>query len=64
VDSSFAGKDYPEGRVSPPDPESVFWFDLPAYQPCLAQWKERWEFKNYIERAQGQSNRILKTKKK
>lgn len=51
VDASFAGADYPGGKVSPPDPEPVNWFDLPQYQPYLAQWKERWEFRSYLNRA-------------
>ncbi len=55
VDASFAGKDYPEGRVTPPDPASVFWFETPAYQPWLEQWKDRWEYRSYIERALGQT---------
>lgn len=54
ADASFAGKDYPEGRVTPPDPASVFWFETPAYQPWLEQWKDRWEYRSYIERALGQ----------
>jgi arylsulfatase A-like enzyme len=55
MDASFAGKDYAEGKVSPPNSEPVNWFETPAYQPFLAQWKERWEFKNYLERAPGQA---------
>lgn len=51
VDSSFAGRDYPEGKVFPPDPPSVNWFDTPAYQPYLSEWKQRWEYRGYIERA-------------
>lgn len=54
MDASFAGKDYPEGSVTPPDPEPVAWYETPEYQPFLAQWKERWEYKTYIERAQDQ----------
>ncbi|MGN6545167.1 MAG: sulfatase family protein [Aureliella sp.] len=50
VDASFAGRDYPEGKVEPADPKSIFWYDSPAYAPYLAQWKDRWEFKSYIER--------------
>lgn len=50
VEASFAGKDYPEGRVSPSDPESQFWFDHPSYAELLPGWLERWEFKSYIER--------------
>jgi arylsulfatase A-like enzyme len=49
VEASVAGKDYPEGRVSPPDPASVPWYETPAYQPYLAGWKERWEYRTAIE---------------
>ena len=52
MDTSFEGKDYPEGNVSPPDPEPVNWYETPQYQPFLAEWKQRWEFKSYLERAQ------------
>lgn len=50
VDASFAGKDYPAGNVSPADPEPQFWYDTLAYQTYLPAWKDRWEFKSYIER--------------
>jgi len=63
MDASFAGKDYPEGKVSPPDPESVNWFETPAYQPYLAQWKERWEFKSYLERTAQAPKKTRKQKK-
>jgi len=33
VEASFAGRDYPAGRVTPPDPEPQAWYDTPAYQP-------------------------------
>jgi hypothetical protein len=52
MDASFHGKDYPEEKVSPPDPEPVNWYETPQYQPFLAEWKQRWEFKSYLERAQ------------
>jgi len=45
VDASFAGKDYPEGKVTPPDPESNSWTEHPSYQPYLAEWQQRWEYK-------------------
>ncbi|MGE3777431.1 MAG: sulfatase-like hydrolase/transferase, partial [Pirellulaceae bacterium] len=48
VDASFAGADYPEGRVSPPDPAPQAWYDSPAYQPYLHHWKDRWEFRSYL----------------
>ncbi len=49
VEASFNGQDYPEGKVSPPDPESMFWYDHPSYASHLIEWRERWEFKAYIE---------------
>jgi arylsulfatase A-like enzyme len=59
MDASFAGKDYPEDRVSPPDPEPVNWYETPQYQPFLAEWKKRWEYQGYLSRAAGE-----KTKRK
>lgn len=50
VDASFAGRDYPEGEVTPADPEPQFWYDTPAYAPYLPLWKDRWEFKSHLER--------------
>lgn len=52
VDASFAGRNYAAGKVEPPDPESIYWYDAPQYAPYLSQWKSRWEFKSYIERQQ------------
>jgi arylsulfatase A-like enzyme len=49
MDASFAGKDYPGGNVTPPDPEPVHWFDTPQYQPFLAEWKLRWEYRSYLD---------------
>jgi len=63
VEASFAGKDYPEGKITPADPEPQAWYELPAYQPYLAQWKERWEFKSYIERAKGKDTKPGKKKR-
>lgn len=48
---SFAGKDYAQGEVTPADPQPVNWYDLPQYQPYLDQWKQRWEFRGYLNRA-------------
>jgi hypothetical protein len=50
VEASFAGRDYPEGRLVPPDPEPQSWYDSPAYAPFVPQWKDRWEFRSYLER--------------
>jgi arylsulfatase A-like enzyme len=45
ITASFAGKDYPEGKVSPPDPESIPWTEHPSYAPYVAEWSKRWEYK-------------------
>lgn len=50
VDASFAGKDYPEGTVTPPDPEPVFWYEAAPYRPWLPKWKEYWAYRTYIDR--------------
>lgn len=62
VDASFGGRDYPEGKVTPADPEPRFWYEAPAYAPFLPQWKERWEFKSYMD-AQGNPRKGGKKKK-
>jgi arylsulfatase A-like enzyme len=56
VDASFAGHDYPEGRVVPPDPESIYWFDAPQYAPYLESWLERWEYQSYVRRVRSSPN--------
>ncbi|WP_233200244.1 sulfatase-like hydrolase/transferase [Blastopirellula marina] len=52
ADASFAGKDYPEGKLAEPDPEPEFWFADPRYKQYLPEWRDRWEFKSYIERVE------------
>jgi|UniRef100_UPI003783C1A0 arylsulfatase A-like enzyme len=46
VSASFAGKDYPESKVTPPDPTSIPWTEHPGYAPYLAEWQKRWEYKS------------------
>ena len=48
VERSLAGKDYPEGRLTEPDPEPIFWTELPAYQPYFEQWKQRPEYRSRL----------------
>jgi arylsulfatase A-like enzyme len=48
VDESFAGKDYPEGRILPGEPSPRFWTDIPEYQPYFGEWRERWEYKSRL----------------
>ncbi|MEX0819073.1 MAG: sulfatase-like hydrolase/transferase, partial [Pirellulaceae bacterium] len=50
VDASFTGRDYPEREVTPADPEPAFWYATEAYRSFLPQWKDRWEFKSYLQR--------------
>lgn len=49
MEESFAGKDYPEGRVSPADPEPVSWYETPQYSPLLEKWRDRGEFQRYLK---------------
>lgn len=50
VEQSIAGHDYHAGKVTPKDPEPLWWIDLPAYERYLEQWKSRPEFAQYIKR--------------
>ncbi len=50
VEQSFAGRDYPAGRVEPADPEPRRWHESEEYQPYLPGWRDRWEVKSDLER--------------
>lgn len=52
VESSFAGKDYPNGRVDPPDPEPIQWIDHPDYKPYLSEWLTRPEYRRALKAAE------------
>ena len=47
----FAGKDYPEGVVTPADPVPIQWANAPEYRPYLELWKDRWEYEAVIKKA-------------
>lgn len=49
MDASFAGTDYPEGVVSPPDPKPVAWYEAEPYKAFEAEWKNRPEYRRYYE---------------
>jgi len=51
VQASFEGKDYAEGKVSPPDPEPINWFEAAPYKPWLTQWSDYWAYQSYFDRA-------------
>ena len=50
AEASFAGKDYPEGKVSPPDPKPMQWTDSPLYEKYFEEWIERPEYRERIIR--------------
>jgi arylsulfatase A-like enzyme len=51
VNASFAGRDYPEGAVTPADPEPANWWEAPAYAAWLPKWKTYWAFQSYMNRS-------------
>jgi arylsulfatase A-like enzyme len=51
VQASLQGADYPGGKVDPPDPESVNWFETERYRPYLAEWSDYWAYQTYFDRA-------------
>ena len=50
VDASIAGQDYPEKKASPSEPKSVKWYELEQYKPFFEEWKDRPEYKRYLNR--------------
>ena len=62
IDASFAGKDYPEGNVVPPDPTPLNWYEAPQYQSFLVEWKDRWEYSSYINRRSSETAKGNKKK--
>jgi arylsulfatase A-like enzyme len=50
TDASEAGRDYPEGTVDADHPAPMFWVDRADYQEHLKKWKNRWEYKTWIDR--------------
>lgn len=50
VDASFAGKDYPGGKVDPSEPEPRFWTDVEAYRPYFDDWRQRWEYRSRLNK--------------
>ena len=49
VESSVAGKDYPEGKLTQPDRKAVRWTSMPEYKSYLATWGQRPEYKQFVE---------------
>lgn len=51
MELSFAGKDYPQGMVTPSDPIPINWYEAPQYKPFFNEWKQRGEYQAFLERA-------------
>jgi len=49
VEASVAGHDYPEGSVSPSEPQPRFWTAVKEYQPYFEAWKKRPEYKSRLK---------------
>jgi arylsulfatase A-like enzyme len=43
VEGSIAGRDYPEGRVLPGEPEPREWREVPEYEPYRAELEKRFD---------------------
>lgn len=48
VDASDAGKDYPEGKIAPGEPERRFWNEDPAYEEHMEAFKLRPEYASWL----------------
>ncbi len=57
MEASFAGQDYPEGKLATPDPEPVAWYETDRYRAYEAEWKSRPEFRRYYEGGKGGKGR-------
>ncbi len=48
--ASVAGRDYPEGRLLPGDPEPRFWMGEDVYRPYFEAWRKRPEYGGRLRR--------------
>lgn len=64
VEASFAGRDYPEGKVTPADPEPVNWWETESYARYLPEWRSYWAYDNYLNGGKGAGKKGKKAKKK
>ena len=55
VETSDAGKDYPEGIVAPNQPERRFWYEDEGYKEYLDQFKTRPDYSDWLEKQQKKS---------
>jgi arylsulfatase A-like enzyme len=57
VDASFAGRDYPGGKLDPADLPSRRWTASPEYAPFITKHGDRWEYKPYVKQAGNQEKK-------
>lgn len=50
VQASFDGHDYPEGKVSPADPEPIHWTDAGIYDEYFDQFRSRPEYGDWLKK--------------
>ncbi|MFN3193237.1 MAG: sulfatase-like hydrolase/transferase [Aureliella sp.] len=46
---SIDGKDYPERKVNPGEPEPQFWNQTESYAPYFEDWRDRPEYKRWLK---------------
>ena len=61
VELSVQGRDYPEGKLLPGDPEPRFWTDMDVYRPYFDEWKNRWEYASRLTPKPARKNSPTKT---
>ena len=57
VENSIAGKDYPEGKVNPGEPEPHSWMDDPRYENFIKEYGNRPEYSGDIKKYKGSKNK-------
>ncbi len=57
VENSIAGKDYPEGKVNPGEPETHFWMDDARYVNFIKEYGNRPEYSGVIRQEKESKNK-------
>lgn len=60
IQTSYAGQDYPEGKVDPKHPSRRNWYEHKSYEPYYEEWKDRPEFSQYYKRIKKKKNQFKK----
>ncbi len=57
LETSVAGKDYPEGMVDPDQPERRMWVEDAAYKPFFPLFQGRWQYDRYQKELSGEKTK-------